>query len=838
MKSSLRLFLYGVLSSVLIYSCTRILEVVDMRVVSAEFAVTDVEEGDSSFLDVFVKEGDDSCLYFLKWSLDKVVSDSLELPMKLKKGHGIPLGVIAAGEHSLEGLLRRADGGANVVDFSTSFNVTKKTFKASFDVSDVTEGRDSYMTLTLDKGDQALYSLSYTVDGGKTQVEEFDLVRKESCDISLGRCGVGTHVVKGSLSRKDGLGTPQEFECSWEVTGKQFTATLSVADVEEGAKAHAVVVLKSGDATDYNLDVRVDKEKVVAVVAGLEAGVAYDVELPVMPAGTHVVDVMITRKDGLGSSVSLSDEYGVGLKSMEYEIKIADVNEGEVPVASVVLVSGDECNYSYILTVDNSVAAEGSVDLVTAVPVDISLVKAYAMGKHEFIMTLWRTDGLGVKEEVTGKFEVAEKRFAVKASVGTVIYGNVSTLSLTLTSGEDTSYDVKYSVDKGTMSSTKLDMVKGTSKNISLGKCSTGSHSVSGTVTRTDGLGSEVAFTASFTVDPDLSPDEVVFSRNDFSISMDESVTVTAKVTPTGANQGITVTRKDSGSAKITYSVSGNTITLKGGATGGSVRLKVASSEDESVYEYLEVFVKHRVAIVLDVTSKATEGPWQLMPTSASMKFVTWTGTVSPSDPTMKGVVLSDFTERYSYKASVYIHANPVSMASISLKGDQPNFYWDTGTDWTYNGKTQSGRQWCLWSNRIRVKSNITSSPCKAASVSTLTNSKYNLKTLVNPETDNKKTVDQGYLIWNNNHRKWYDGVRTWIYSANSPGKDEPSTNAWKAFYMTVSDIELNWDELDVKYIFHMYRTKPNGNWYNGGYWWQPVDSGNWAVPVAESDKK
>ena len=144
MKSSLRLFLYGVLSSVLIYSCTRILEVVDMRVVSAEFAVTDVEEGDSSFLDVFVKEGDDSCLYFLKWSLDKVVSDSLELPMKLKKGHGIPLGVIAAGEHSLEGLLRRADGGANVVDFSTSFNVTKKTFKASFEVSDVTEGRDSY----------------------------------------------------------------------------------------------------------------------------------------------------------------------------------------------------------------------------------------------------------------------------------------------------------------------------------------------------------------------------------------------------------------------------------------------------------------------------------------------------------------------------------------------------------------------------------------------------------------------------------------------------------------------------------------------------------------------
>ena len=927
--------LFGLLlMSILIsgmFSCNPILEVMDTRVVEATFSVNDVEEGDSSFLSITVTEGEDSCDYFVSWESGSR-RDSVVISMKLKEESMIPLDVFDAGNNEVTGRFRRADGGANIIEFSTVAKVKKKAFQASFDVADNNEGEASILNIKLNAGDSTKYVLKYSIDGLSTEKVTLDLVKNEVCEIELGCLSAGDHLVDAELSRKDGYGVAVATQCTWSVLPKVFKFVMSVNDIEEGDEPVANLVLTEGDKASYVMEFLIDKKNAANHKAVLGKGESCEVRLPVVASGVHTVEARIRREDGLGTTFSISNSFGVGVKSFDISLDIKDIIEGCPATASLILKEGDEveyqfvvfvdevkidsysallekgkafqieipaqptgkhnisiaagrsdglgtvniitgtyevtpmkfsfeatvselpegesptvkinltegeaANYSYVISIDNERAGEGSDDFVVGEPKSIKLSQTYSSGYHEFKVNMCRTDGLGTSVECIGTFNVVKKIFSIAASVAAVTSGQESVLVLTLKEGETSSYDVVYSVDSGEQKRSTVSMAKGSSHNIALGKLKVGSHKVSGNVKRTDGLGEEKDFAVTFVVNPDLSPDEVVFSKNKFSLSMDESVTVSVTIEPSGSNQSFDVTRTDSGSAKATYSVSGKNITVKGGATGGTVKLKVTSTEDPNVYEILSFTVKHRLALVLDVTCKANEGPWLQMPTTASMKFVTWTGTINTSDPTMKGVVLNDFTESYNYKANVYIHANPTSMTSISLKGDQPNFYWDSGTDWTYNGTTQSGRQWCLWKNRIRIQSNITSSPFKAASVSSRTNLKSSLTTLVNPATDNKKTVDQGYLIWNNNHRKWFDGSTDWIYAASSPGKDEPVTNAWKAFYMTVSDIELNWDSIDVKYILHMYRTKPNGNWYNGGYWWQPVDNGNWAVPVAESDKK
>lgn len=821
-----RIFISLLFMVSMLFACNPVIELIDTRVIDAEFSISDVEEGDSSVLSIFLKEGEDSCDYFISWASGSL-RDSTVIPMKIKETHLLPLTILSSGIHEVSGKFRRADGGANVIPFTLDANVTKKSFKASMSVDNNEEGTPSTLVLKLNSGENADYVLAYSIDGGNVVRKEVDLAPKETRNVDLGCLKSGKHTIDAELSRKDGYGTPVDMECSWEVTLKVSGFKMTINDVEEGEKATVSLIMTEGEGAEYSYELFIDDIKTGTGRTTLKIGKAFEIKVPAQKEGIHKVSVSLQRTDGLGTPLTLSGSFKVLQKSFAFEASIAEVQEGEMPQAKVTLTEGDEGAYKCVISVDNKVISEEEIEFSIGKPVLFDLPSEES-GYHEFKVIMSRTDGLGASKEITGTFNVKAKSFSVTASVSTVIYGKESTLLVTLKDGDDASYDIIYSVDKGTQMKKTASLVKGTAYSISLGKCSEGSHSVAGTVKRSDGLGSEKSFSVTYKVDADLSPDEVVFSKNKFSVSMDQSISVTVKIDPVGANQLFTVERYDSGSAKATFTVSGNTITVKGGSTGGQVKLKVASKEDSDVWEYLTFYVKHRVALALDIKSQGQKGRWAAVTSSASLKVVKWTGTISPTDASMSGVTLYDFSdEKPSYKADVYIHANPLSIQCYSLHGNQPYYEFDTNTDYTYDGITQSGRQWCLWKNRVLIKSNINASPFKAQSVST-SSTTYTLSSLLS------------YLQYNNNWRKWHDGWSDWWYNPSSPGKNNASNgDPWSSFYLSVTNLDFDWDKYDVEYIFHLYRTKPGGSWYShaDGYWWQIVDSGNWAVPVSESNK-
>lgn len=822
-----RIFISLLIMISMLFACNPVIELIDTRVIDADFSISDVEEGDSSVLSIFLKEGADSCDYLVSWASGSL-RDSTVIPMKINETRLLPLTILSSGTHEVSGKFRRADEGANVISFALDANVTKKSFKASMSVDDNEEGMPSTLVLKLNSGESADYILAYSIDGGNIVRKEVDLAPKETQNIDLGCLESGKHTIDAELSRKDGYGIPVDMESSWEVTSKVSGFKMTINDVEEGEKATVSLIMTEGEDAEYSYELFIDDIKTGTGRTIFKIGKAFEIKVPAQMEGTHKVSVSLQRTDGLGTPLTLFGSFKVIQKSFVFEASIAEVMEGETPQAKVTLTEGDECAYVCVISVDNEVIIEEEIEFSIGSPVTFDLPSKES-GYHEFKVIMSRADGFGASKEITGTFNVKAKSFSVTASVSTVIYGEESILLVTLKDGDDASYDIIYSVDKGTQMKKTALLVKGTAYSILLGKCSEGSHSVTGTVKRSDGLGPEKTFNVSFKVDADLSPDEIVFSKNDFSISMDQSTSVTVKINPVGANQSFTVERSDSGSAKVSFSANGNTITIKGGSTGGQVKLKVISKEDSGVWEYLTFYVKHKVALALDIKSQGQKGRWAAVTSSASLKVVKWTGTISPTDASMSGVTLYDFTDdKPSYKADVYIHANPLSIQCYSLHGNQPYYEFDRDQDYTYNGVTQSGRQWCLWKNRILITSNIKTNPHKAQSVSA-TSSEYALSSLLS------------YLLYNNNWRKWHDGWGDWWYKPNTKGDSDASNGQpWSSFYLSVTNLDFNWDKYDVEYIFHLYRTKPGGKWYShaDGYWWQIVDSGNWAIPVSESDKK
>ena len=335
------------------------------------------------------------------------------------------------------------------------------------------------------------------------------------------------------------------------------------------------------------------------------------------------------------------------------------------------------------------------------------------------------------------------------------------------------------------------------------------------------------------TTEDAVMPKSITLSANDISLSRDETVNIGYTVIPAEAKRSVGVRRVDYYDSSLTYTndTESGSIRLTGGKRGGKVRLKVYAVADTTVYTYLDLYVRHRVALELDIKSTGNDVHvfWKEMPTSATARLVTWVGEIDENNSLSADVSFSDFSYGLPVKATFYVNisTDQAGRESKYFYGGNKDYVWNPaikmggekyygqGSKWSKEKHT--GTQWS-WFNKItdiKRYSNY-SAKTKAESVEISQPKSYDLPVLL------------GYLQANNDYRWWSNNWKTGP-NFNNGGWN---TTGWKLYYITVEDLVYDKSKMDLVYIFHRYRLKVNGTYYSGSYYWKNADQGSWAEKV------
>ena len=341
------------------------------------------------------------------------------------------------------------------------------------------------------------------------------------------------------------------------------------------------------------------------------------------------------------------------------------------------------------------------------------------------------------------------------------------------------------------------------------------------------------------TTEFEIKPTSIAVSKNNLSISMDEELEIEYTVNPVQAHANIGIKRIDMYDSDIKYDVDheNRKIKLTGGNNGGKVRFKAYSVADTNVCTYIDAYVKHRVALELDIksTGSGLYVFWVQMPTQAQARLVKWEGDImnSPS----YDITIKEFGLPTEYKATFY-----VNISTSQVKMDSRYFF---GGDISPNDSTDAKK----WNTDIKYATGAKhywqwgeehSGPAWCRYKYVRDYYRYSTYKKNKNITDILQTDQPGYsdlpvllnALQENNHYRWvcenahgYTDTRFkvgwWNY------------NCWQVYYITVEDIVYDKSKLDLDYVFHRYRTRnASGVYESGEYYWMSVDKPEWAVKI------
>ena len=346
------------------------------------------------------------------------------------------------------------------------------------------------------------------------------------------------------------------------------------------------------------------------------------------------------------------------------------------------------------------------------------------------------------------------------------------------------------------------------------------------------------------TTEFEIKPTSIAVSKNNFSISMDEELEIEYTVNPVQAHANIGIKRIDMYDSDIKYDVDheNRKIKLTGGNNGGKAQFKVYSVADTNVCSYIDMYVKHRVAIELDIKSIGNESEeeslfvfWVAMPVHAKTRLVKWEGdlTNSPSHE----IKIKEFTLPTEYKATFYVN---ISTGQTKLEsryffgGDvspdstedakkwNTNIQYDTGArQYSQWGESHTGPTWSRfsWVQKYYRYSTYKTAKNQMDELTTNQPGYRELPVLLNALQENN-----AYRWVSKKAHGYADSkfqVGWWMY------------NPWTVYYITVEDIVYDKSKLDLEYIFHKYRMRnANGGHESGTYYWAEADKQDWAEKV------
>ena len=341
----------------------------------------------------------------------------------------------------------------------------------------------------------------------------------------------------------------------------------------------------------------------------------------------------------------------------------------------------------------------------------------------------------------------------------------------------------------------------------------------------------ELSVTYTKTTDYEIRPSSITLTNNNLSISMDESVEIGYSINPVQSHGNISIKRVDIYDTVLSYELDTekSVITVTGGSVGGKARLKAYAVADTNVCTYLDLYVKHRVALELDIksTGDGLDVFWRRMPTKATARLVTWNGKIDEGNSQKYDLSIKEFTLPTEYKASFYvnINTNQVGRECKYFRGGNDKKKWRDDIKWVTSSKKYS--QWgekhtaVQWSWYKHIK-NI---------------NRYSTYKSTKNLTDELITDQPGYQTLplllkhfrDNNDYRWTSNDGNVGAKFNNGWWTE---SAWQLYYITVENIVFDRDRLDLEYVFHRYRMKVNDAYYSGKYYWCNVDQGSWAIKV------
>lgn len=340
----------------------------------------------------------------------------------------------------------------------------------------------------------------------------------------------------------------------------------------------------------------------------------------------------------------------------------------------------------------------------------------------------------------------------------------------------------------------------------------------------------DLAVNYSKTTDYAVMPRSITLSKTDFSISRGEKISVGYTVFPPEANGNIGVKRADNLDTELEYTNNprSSTINLTGGATGGKVRLKVYAIADTTVFTYLDLYVKHRVALELDIKSSDYVF-WRDMPTSVTARLVSWVGDIDEKNKQEGKNVVSfkEFAYPYYVKATCYVNilSSQAGRESKYFFGGNAAKVWNTqikmgGTKYYQWGDTKTGTNWSKKREIDDIKRYSTYTSSKtAAGIIEIDEPGYHqvpkLLTFLQDNNDYRWVSDNDKLYTNSEFKNgsWYD-------------------SKWSTYYITVEDLVYDKTKLDIVYVFHLYRLQIKSDSFyrshSGDYYWDHADDRSW----------
>lgn len=343
----------------------------------------------------------------------------------------------------------------------------------------------------------------------------------------------------------------------------------------------------------------------------------------------------------------------------------------------------------------------------------------------------------------------------------------------------------------------------------------------------------ELTATYQKTTEYEIKPQSISLSKTNLSISMNEECELTYSINPVQAHCNLLVKKEGIYGADLSYEIDAENskIYLKGGSQGGKERLKIYSVADTNVCAYVDVYVKHRVALELDIKSTGSSMYvfWREMPIQATARLVTWSGEINDNFD-ISTITFKEFTLPTQYKASFYVNINSsqVGWNNIYFFGCNEKYKWNTSITWGANsgqysqwGESHNAIHWSYWKH-------IKDTP----RVSTYRSTKNLVEELNTDQPGYRALNDLLVNLQNHNENRWTSNNGKTGENFNNGWWNE--NVRWKLYYITVEDIVYDKDKLDMEYVFHRYRTKVNGTFFSGAYYWHAVDNGSWAIKLED----
>ena len=259
-------------------------------------------------------------------------------------------------------------------------------------------------------------------------------------------------------------------------------------------------------------------------------------------------------------------------------------------------------------------------------------------------------------------------------------------------------------------------------------------------------------------------------------------------------------------------------IYVKGGDTGGQVFLKVSATANPKIFVYVEVYVRHRVALMLYgnfntnlyvpcAHTSQMECGWFGIPSSIKCRLVSWNITDNDKE-TIEDFEASNIDGlQFSQFSKVYGTYSPTFRLTISPeKMESDNFY-----------GLNLGDAERLVKNINHSANNISGT---LPAMSQRSFYYYNLSNIAESSLDNVKK----YVTEINDNNYW---IGYWWFLNIQKYRHETE---WTNVALTLENITYDKTKLDLRYCLYMFSARYSSGLYCGTdeYWWAAADHVPW----------